>query len=481
MSDTHFDVIVLGAGPGGYLAAERLGHAGKKVALVEEQYLGGTCLNVGCIPTKTLLNGAKNYLHAKEASQFGVDAQGVAVNWTQMQAWKDQVVKGLVAGVAATERKAGVTVINGRGHLDAPGRVTVEGTTYTSDHVIIATGSVPAMPPLPGTQDNPALVDSTGILSLPEVPSRLAIIGGGVIGVEFASLYATLGSQVTVIEMAPEILPFMDDALAAKAREAEASSDAAIFAGAQKARNALIEKLNNANYHMVADKGVDIYDGTGEFVGPKTVRVNGEQGTWLLTADTIIINTGARPVVPPIPGVDSKRVVDSTGIQFLPTLPGRLAVVGGGPIGLEYADMFAQLGVEVTVIDAAPVPFTRFDADVASVATDILAKHGVQFVNGAKVASFVESGDGVVVNYSLTTPAVEAENQELAVDYVLLAIGRRPATDGLGLETAGIATGARGEVVVDEFCRTNVPGVFAVGDVNGGPQFTYISFDDHLW
>lgn len=115
MSDTHFDVIVLGAGPGGYLAAERLGHAGKKVALVEEQYLGGTCLNVGCIPTKTLLNGAKNYLHAKEASQFGVDAQGVSVNWQQMQSWKDQVVGGLVAGVAATERKAGVTVINGRG------------------------------------------------------------------------------------------------------------------------------------------------------------------------------------------------------------------------------------------------------------------------------------------------------------------------------------------------------------------------------
>jgi len=214
MSDTHFDVIVLGAGPGGYLAAERLGHAGKKVALVEEQYLGGTCLNVGCIPTKTLLNGAKNYLHAKEASQFGVDASGVAVNWTKMQAWKDQVVKGLVAGVAATERKAGVTVINGRGHLDAPGHVTVEGTTYTSDHVIIATGSVPAMPPLPGTQDNPALVDSTGILSLPEVPSRLAIIGGGVIGVEFATVYNGFGSHVTVVEALDRLIPTVDKELA---------------------------------------------------------------------------------------------------------------------------------------------------------------------------------------------------------------------------------------------------------------------------
>ena len=311
------------------------------------------------------------------------------------------------------------------------------------------------------------------------------IVGWGKAGKTIAQKLALRGQKVALVEASPamyggtciniacvptkKLIVEVEQALAAKAREAEASSDAAIFAGAQKARNALIEKLNNAN----------IYDGTGEFVGPKTVRVNGEQGAQLLTADTIIINTGARPVVPPIPGVDSKRVVDSTGIQFLPTLPGRLAVVGGGPIGLEYADMFAQLGVEVTVIDAAPVPFTRFDADVASVATDILAKHGVQFVNGAKVASFVESGDGVVVNYTLATPAGEMENQELAVDYVLLAIGRRPATDGLGLETAGIATGARGEVVVDEFCRTNVPGVFAVGDVNGGPQFTYISFDDH--
>ena len=210
MSETHFDVIVLGAGPGGYLAAERLGHAGKMVALVEEQYLGGTCLNVGCIPTKTLLNGAKNYLHAKEAGQFGVDAQGVSVNWAQMQAWKDQVVKGLVAGVAATERKAGVTVINGRGRLDAPGRVTVEGTAYTSDHVIIATGSVPAMPPLPGTQDNPALVDSTGILSLPEVPARLAVIGGGVIGVEFASVWRSYGVDVTIIEGLPNLVPNED-------------------------------------------------------------------------------------------------------------------------------------------------------------------------------------------------------------------------------------------------------------------------------
>ena len=220
MAETHYDVIVLGAGPGGYLAAERLGHAGKKVLLIEEQYLGGTCLNVGCIPTKTLLAGAKNYLHAKEAGQFGVDATGVTLDWGRLQDWKEKVVKGLVSGVAATEKRAGVTVVSARGHFDGPGKVTADGITYTSEHVIIATGSVPAVPPLPGVKDNPHLVDSTGILSLPEVPKRLAVIGGGVIGVEFASLYSTLGSEVTIIEMTPEILPFMDDDMAAKMRAA---------------------------------------------------------------------------------------------------------------------------------------------------------------------------------------------------------------------------------------------------------------------
>lgn len=220
MAETNFDVIILGAGPGGYLAAERLGHAGKRVLLIEEQHLGGTCLNVGCIPTKTLLAGAKNYLHAQEAGQFGVEATGVTLDWARLQDWKNKVVSGLVSGVAATEKRAGVTVVSARGRFEGPGRVSADGVTYTSDHVIIATGSVPAVPPIPGVADNPAVVDSTGILSLPEIPKRLAVIGGGVIGVEFASLYSTLGSEVTVIEMTPEILPFMDDDMAAKMRQA---------------------------------------------------------------------------------------------------------------------------------------------------------------------------------------------------------------------------------------------------------------------
>lgn len=215
-----YDIIVLGGGPGGYLAAERLGHAGKKVLLIEAEALGGTCLNVGCIPTKTLLNSAKHYLHALEGAQFGVSAGEVSYDWSRMQAWKAEVVKGLVAGVGMAEKKAGVTVVNDYGVFEGSGKVRVGEKTYTSEHVILATGSVPVMPPIPGAADNPAVVDSTGILALPEVPRRLVVIGGGVIGVEFASLFSTLGTEVTVIEMLDEIVPFADDDLAAQLRKA---------------------------------------------------------------------------------------------------------------------------------------------------------------------------------------------------------------------------------------------------------------------
>ena len=216
----EFDVIILGGGPGGYIAAERLGHAGSKVLLVEANALGGTCLNVGCIPTKTLLNAAKIYHHAMDGAQYGIDAGGVSYDWDRMQAWKAEVVGKLVAGVGATQKRAGVTVVNGHGTFEGPGRVSVNGETHTSRHVILATGSEPVMPPIPGTAENPQLVDSTGLLALDAVPERLAVIGGGVIGVEFASLFSMLGTQVTVIEMLPEIVPFMDAGIAPMLREA---------------------------------------------------------------------------------------------------------------------------------------------------------------------------------------------------------------------------------------------------------------------
>lgn len=207
-----FDVIVIGGGPGGYLAAERLGHRGKKVLVIEKQYMGGTCLNVGCIPTKTLLNSAKHYLHAKEAEQFGVHTDNVSFNMTEMMSWKEQVVKTLRSGVTSSVKKCGAQIIEGTGVIVAPGSVKVAetGETYQAKAILVAAGSVPAIPPIPGAKDNPAMVDSTGLLSVEACPERLCVIGGGVIGVEFASLFGTLGSQVSVVEMMDEIIPPMD-------------------------------------------------------------------------------------------------------------------------------------------------------------------------------------------------------------------------------------------------------------------------------
>ena len=217
-----FDVIVIGGGPGGYLAAERLGHRGKKVLVIEKQYMGGTCLNVGCIPTKTLLNSAKHYLHAKEAGQFGVHTDNVSFNMTEMMSWKEQVVKTLRSGVTASVKKCGAQIIEGTGVIVAPGSVKVAetGETYQAKAILVAAGSVPAMPPIPGAKDNPAVVDSTGLLSVEACPERLCVIGGGVIGIEFASLFGTLGSQVSVVEMMDEIIPPMDKEQAPLLRKA---------------------------------------------------------------------------------------------------------------------------------------------------------------------------------------------------------------------------------------------------------------------
>ena len=211
-----YDVIIIGGGPGGYLAAERLAQRKKQVLLIEKQYLGGTCLNVGCIPTKTLLNSAKHYLHAQEAPQFGVHADNIRFDMGEMTAWKKKTVETLCSGVASLMKRLKVDVVMGTGELVAAGKVKIAetGEVHEAKAVIIAAGSVPAMPPIPGTKDNKKLLDSTALLELTQVPENLCVIGGGVIGIEFASLFGTLGSKVTVIEMMDEIIPPMDKELA---------------------------------------------------------------------------------------------------------------------------------------------------------------------------------------------------------------------------------------------------------------------------
>lgn len=220
-----YDVIVLGGGPGGYLAAERLAAEKLKVVLIEKAEVGGTCLNIGCIPTKTLLNSAKLYAHARDSAAFGIEVEGARVNWPRVVAWKEEVVSRLRRGLELTLKKGGVEILRGQGTLTGPHSVAVdtstgEHLTLEGENIIVATGSSPVIPPIPGARGNPAVLDSTGMLALQEVPQRLCIIGGGVIGVEFASLFSSLGSKVTVIEMMNEIVPVMDRQMAMMLRNA---------------------------------------------------------------------------------------------------------------------------------------------------------------------------------------------------------------------------------------------------------------------
>lgn len=209
-----YDLIVIGAGPGGYEAAAYAAKLGKKVALFEKNELGGTCLNVGCIPTKTLLRSAKALEDCHEAKLYGVHTAEATIDMAAVQARKKSVVDILIKGVAGMLKRAGVDVVKAEAKITAPGKVSADGKTYEAANILVATGSVPAAPPIPGLRDNPLVLDSTGILDLNAVPDSLVVIGGGVIGLEFASFFATVGSKVTVVEMLPKIAPVVDDDIA---------------------------------------------------------------------------------------------------------------------------------------------------------------------------------------------------------------------------------------------------------------------------
>ena len=198
-----FNVAVLGGGPGGYEAAIRCAQLGLKTCLVEARELGGTCLNRGCIPTKALLHGAEVYEGAKAGDVFGISGE-VKIDYARLAAFKDAQVSRLVKGIEALEKANGVEVVRGFGVVTGPNALKVGERTITWDKLILAMGSAPAKPPVPGMD---AAYTSDDALSAKFVPSTIIIIGGGVIGIEFATLFSSLGKKVTIIEMMPEILP----------------------------------------------------------------------------------------------------------------------------------------------------------------------------------------------------------------------------------------------------------------------------------
>jgi len=328
---SNYDVVILGGGPGGYNAAIRAGQLGLKAACVEGRAtLGGTCLNVGCMPSKALLHASELYEAAigAEFANLGIEVSPT-LNLAQMMKQKDESVAGLTKGIEFLFRKNKVDWIKGWGHIDGPGKVTVTGddgtkTELSAKDIVIATGSEPM--PLPGvTIDNQRILDSTGALSLSEVPRHLVVIGAGVIGLELGSVWRRLGAEVTVVEYLDRICP-----------------------------------------------GVD-----------------GEAGKTLQRA---------------------------------------------------------------------------------------LGKQGIQFKLSSKVTGAVASASGVQLHIE---PAAGGESQTLDADYVLVAIGRRPYTKGLGLENVGLSPDQRG-MLANQQHRTEAPGVWVIGDVTSGPMLAHKAEDEAM-
>jgi pyruvate/2-oxoglutarate dehydrogenase complex dihydrolipoamide dehydrogenase (E3) component len=240
--------------------------------------------------------------------------------------------------------------------------------------------------------------------------------------------------------------------------------------------DALTTRLRGVNFSLLDTlDAVTVITGHAVFTDAHTVEISAGEDKLTVRAESIVIGSGSEPVIPDIAGLrDSSRLVTSADLIYTKEMPNRLAVLGGGYLGVEFAAIYRRFGSDVTILEQGPALFRKEDDDVVAVATAILADEGIALITGARIEKVRDTGqDTAVLSYQ------DAQGEhELEVDLILTAAGRKPVIHDLGLEAAGIAIDARGAIAVDEHLRTSQPNVFAIGDVNGGPQFTYISFDD---
>ena len=230
-----YDVAIIGSGPGGYVAAIRAGELGLKTIVVEKDpFLGGTCLHVGCIPTKVLLHHAEIYDHCKEAAEYGIEVSGVKLNWATTLARKDKIVKKHAKGIEFLFKKNKVEWVQGWGRYEGPGKISVEKdgkkTSLEASNILLVSGSEAKS--LPGIEpDHKTILTNRSILELPEIPKTLIVVGAGAVGVEFASIYNSFGTQVTILEALPRVVPVEDDEISAELDKSFRKKNIQIFTG----------------------------------------------------------------------------------------------------------------------------------------------------------------------------------------------------------------------------------------------------------
>lgn len=303
------------------------------------------------------------------------------------------------------------------------------------------------------------------------------VIGFGKGGKTLAKFLAQRGEEVLVVERSTKMYggTCINIACLPSKRLVTEAARGTDFAAAIQGKIQMVKQLRDKNYHMLADEEtVTVLDGMANFTGNHTIAVKTASGLKEFEGERIFINTGATPNIPTIPGLkDSQNLLTSTTAMELPKLPKKLVIIGAGYIGLEFAAMFASFGAHVTMLDHHATFLAREDDDVATMVAENLRSLGVEIKMDVTLKKVLDQDQQTILTY-------EENNREQTVtaDKVLVAAGRHPVTENLGLENTDIQLASDGAIKVDSHLHTTVPNVWAIGDVKGGPQFTYISLDD---
>lgn len=317
------------------------------------------------------------------------------------------------------------------------------------------------------------------------------IIGFGKAGKTLAAELSNRGWQVAVVERSsmmyggtcpniaciPTKTLVHEAGIAALLYHDDYPKQANLYKQAIGRKNRLTSFLRNNNYERLSKRpNVTVYTGEGSFVSANIIKVALPEGDIELQGKEIFINTGSTPIIPAIDGIkESQKVYTSTTLLDLIVLPQHLIIVGGGYIGLEFASMYAEFGSKVTLLEGGNRFMPRNDQDIANSVKEVLEKKGIEIHQNARAQSIHDTNDGVTLTYSDVS---DGTPYFVDGDAILIATGRKPMIEGLNLQAAGIGVDAHGAIVVNDQLRTTVPHVWAMGDVKGGPQFTYLSLDD---